>query len=247
MGTEIRDTLRPAVVLLTLFTLLTGIAYPLAITGIAQVALPYQANGSLVRDGSTVLGSALIGQGVARDDLFHGRPSAAGKGYDATASSGSNLAPGAPDLDKRIKGDVATLRGQGVTGGVPVDLVTTSASGLDPDISPEAALLQAPRVARARGLPVDVVTALARAQQVGAFAQHLDGLAHPRRRAEQDLEPPPRLGARGLQQRVGGRAGVDHAGGLAGPAGACRCVAISSRRLSASTLTCGAPIRPSGE
>ena len=159
MWTSFTQTLRPAIVLLTLFTLLTGIAYPLLITGVAQVLMPYQAGGSLIQDRTGVRGSVLIGQSFAAADMFHGRPSAAGKGYDAASSAGSNLAPGAPDLAKRISGDVAALRRDGVTGQIPADLVTTSASGLDPDISPAAAALQVPRVAKARGLPTGEIEA----------------------------------------------------------------------------------------
>ncbi len=157
MLTEIRSALRPAVVLLILFTLLLGVAFPLAITGIAQTVMPAQANGSLIRDNGKVVGSELIGQAFASDRYFHSRPSAAGDGYDASASAASNLAPGSKDLADRIGTDVAALRETGMTGVVPADLVTTSASGLDPHISPEAALLQAERVARARGFSADVV------------------------------------------------------------------------------------------
>lgn len=160
MFTDFRAALRPAFVLLLLFTILTGLAYPLAITGIAQVVMPAQANGSLVSDGGKVVGSSLIGQGFAAARYFRSRPSAAGKGYEANNSSGSNLAPGSADLVKRITGDIAALRKDGVTGPVPADLVTSSASGLDPDISPEAARIQVPRVAKTRGLPEGEVAAL---------------------------------------------------------------------------------------
>ena len=147
--------LRPAIVLVAVLTLITGIAYPLAITGIAQVAMPDQANGSLVRaaDG-TVIGSRLVGQRFAGEGWFHGRPTAAGaEGYDAASSGGSNLAPTSKALVDRIAADVGRLRAEGVAGPIPADLVTTSASGLDPHLSPEAARVQIPRVARARGLP----------------------------------------------------------------------------------------------
>lgn len=150
MLTEIRTALRPALVLLILFTALLGVVYPLLITAIAQVALPFQANGSLIQDNGKVFGSELIGQGFADARYFHTRPSAAGKGYDASASAASNLAPGSKDLADRIGSDVSVLRQQGMTGDIPTDLVTTSASGLDPHISPEAALLQVVRVAAAR-------------------------------------------------------------------------------------------------
>lgn len=149
MLTEIRTALRPALVVLLLLGALTGLAYPLAMTGLAQVALPAQANGSLIRDGNRVVGSALIGQNFTGAGYFHGRPSAAGKGYDASASAATNLAPGSKDLRDAIAERVAS---SGARGSVPADLVTTSASGLDPHISPQAALAQVSRVATARGL-----------------------------------------------------------------------------------------------
>lgn len=166
---DLTSALRPAIVLLLLLAALTGIAYPLAITGTAQFALPAQANGSLVRDGDRIVGSALIGQAFSAAGYFHGRPSAAGAGYDASASSGSNLGPTSRALADRIAGDVATLRSEGVTGALPADMVTASASGLDPHISPESAALQAPRVAAARNLPVDRVRALIGAHTNGAL------------------------------------------------------------------------------
>ena len=155
MNNDFTSSLRPAIVLTLLFGLLTGILYPLAITGVAQVAMPFQANGSVVRDAAgKAVGSALIGQNFAADRYFHPRPSAAGKmGYDGTASSGSNLGPAARGLADRVKGDVATARKQGIEGELPADLVTASASGLDPDLSPAAATAQIGRVAKARGLP----------------------------------------------------------------------------------------------
>ena len=161
MLAEIRSALRPALVLLFLLTALTGIAYPLAITGIAQIIFPSQANGSLIVDGGTVVGSELIGQNFADARYFHPRPSAAGKGYDASASAATNLAPDSRDLRDAIAARVADARTQGMTGiDVPADLVTTSASGLDPDLSPEAALFQVGRVAKARGMAPQSLQAL---------------------------------------------------------------------------------------
>lgn len=162
MLTEIRTALRPAVTSLLLLAGITGLAYPALITAVAQVALPAQANGSLIVDKGTVVGSELIGQGFAAPQYFHPRPSAAGKGYDASASAATNLAPGSKDLRDAIAGRVAEARAQGMTGGltIPPDLVTTSASGLDPNLSPEAAFWQIPRVAKARGIPEAEVRAL---------------------------------------------------------------------------------------
>lgn len=164
MLNDLTSALRPAVVLTLLFALLLGLAYPAAITGAGQLAFPYQANGSLLTEQGRVVGSALIGQNFTSPAYFHPRPSAAGKdGYDATASSGSNLGPTSQALADRIKGDVARL-GISPDASVPADLVTTSASGLDPDISPEAAFFQVARVAAVRKLPVARVRALVAAQ-----------------------------------------------------------------------------------
>lgn len=160
MGTDIKTAIRPAIVILLLFTLITGLIYPLAITGVAQVIFPHQANGSLVRDGNRIVGSELIGQNFARPEYFHPRPSAAGKGYDASASSGSNLGPTSKQLAENIKGGVDQARADGVKGDVPADMVTASGSGLDPDISPANAFAQVPRVANARGMPEGQVRTL---------------------------------------------------------------------------------------
>jgi K+-transporting ATPase ATPase C chain len=160
---DFTTALRPALVLTILFALLLGIAYPAALTGIGQVAFPHQANGSLIVENGQVRGSELLGQGFAGTGYFHGRPSAAGaNGYDASASAGSNLGPASQALSDRVTRDVAATR---TTPGnsVPADLVTTSASGLDPDISPEAALYQVNRVARARGVEADKVRGLVQA------------------------------------------------------------------------------------
>jgi K+-transporting ATPase ATPase C chain len=156
MLTDLRTALRPALVLTMMFALLLGIAYPLALAGLGQMFFPRQANGSLIRDGDHVIGSELIGQSFASDRYFHGRPSSAGSGYDALASAGSNLGPTNKALVERVKADVAAVGG----GPVPNDLVTTSGSGLDPHISPEAARFQIGRVARARGIPPQTLSHL---------------------------------------------------------------------------------------
>ncbi len=161
MTTFLRHRLWPAIALLISMTVITGVIYPVAVTAVAQVAFPSQANGSLiVVDGKTI-GSSLIGQAFSDDKYFWGRPSAAGKdGYDANGSAGSNLGPTSQALIDRITADVDRLRAANGGGPVPVDLVTTSASGLDPDISPAAAEYQVARVATARGMSADAVRAV---------------------------------------------------------------------------------------
>lgn len=159
-GADVRTAIRPAIMILLLFTVITGLAYPLAITGIAQVIFPHQANGSLIRDGDRIVGSELLAQGFAKPQYFRPRPSAAGKGYDASASSGSNLGSTSKQLADNIKQGVSKARSDGVTGPVPADMVTASGSGLDPDISPANAYAQVARVAKARGVPETQVRTL---------------------------------------------------------------------------------------
>jgi potassium-transporting ATPase KdpC subunit len=171
--------IRPAIILVIALTLITGLVYPLAMTGIAGVIFPYQAQGSLIERDGKVVGSALIGQVFADDKYFHGRPSATNTPdpkdstktvdapYNAANSGGSNLGPTNKALADRVKGDVDKLKAENPKATVPIDLVTTSASGLDPDISPEAALFQVPRVAKARNIPEERVRAL--------VADHVDG------------------------------------------------------------------------
>ena len=159
MGKDIITALRPAIVMTILFALLVGIAYPWAMTGLGQAIFPRAANGSLIEADGKVIGSTVIGQAFTSDRYFQTRPSAAGKGYDGLASSGSNLGPAAQALVDRVKPDIAKRRAEGVAGAIPADLVTASASGLDPDLSPAAARAQIARVARVRGMaPAAVAT-----------------------------------------------------------------------------------------
>lgn len=151
--------LRPAMMLTVVMTALTGLAYPYAVTGIAQIAFPHQANGSLIEKDGKVIGSSLIGQTFAGDKYFHGRPSAAGNGYDATASSGSNQGPTSKALIDRVTASVKDLQ-KTSDQPIPVDLVTASGSGLDPDITPAGANYQIARIAKARGLSVEQIQKL---------------------------------------------------------------------------------------
>jgi potassium-transporting ATPase KdpC subunit len=170
--------IRPAIVMVIVFTIVTGIAYPLAMTGIAQLIFPAQANGSLIERDGKVVGSALIGQPFADAKYFHGRPSATTDTdpndstktvpapYNAQNSSGSNLGPTSKALIDRVKGDVAKLKAEN-NKPIPVDLTTTSASGLDPDITPAAAAFQIPRIAKARNVPESVIVELVEQHTTG--------------------------------------------------------------------------------
>lgn len=164
--------IRPALVMVVVLTVITGLVYPLGLTGLAQGLFPRQANGSLIEKNGTVIGAALIGQSFADDKYFHGRPSATTDTdpndptktvpapYNAANSAGSNLGPTSKTLVDRVREDVGKRISENPSAAVPVDLVTTSASGLDPDITPAGALFQAPRVAKARGLAEDRVRQL---------------------------------------------------------------------------------------
>jgi potassium-transporting ATPase KdpC subunit len=164
--------IRPAIVVLVILTLITGLVYPLVMTGIAEVIFPRQAQGSMIESDGKIVGSALIGQLFTDDKYFHGRPSATtapdpkdstktvAAPYNAENSGGSNLGPSNKALIDRVQSDIDTLKKENPSAPVPIDMVTTSASGLDPDISPEAALFQVPRIAKARNLPEDRVRQL---------------------------------------------------------------------------------------
>jgi K+-transporting ATPase ATPase C chain len=174
--------IRPAIIVLIVLTLITGLAYPLAMTAIAGAIFPKQAQGSLIEKNGKVVGSALIGQEFKDDKYFHGRPSATSAPdpadstktvpapYNAANSGGSNLGPTSKALNDRVKEDVEKLKAENSSAAVPVDLVTTSASGLDPDISPEGALFQVPRVAKARQIPEDRVRQLVTENTQGRLA-----------------------------------------------------------------------------
>jgi potassium-transporting ATPase KdpC subunit len=174
--------IRPAILLFLALTLITGLGYPLAMTAIAGVLFPKEAAGSLLERDGKVVGSALIGQEFKSEKYFHGRPSATtapdpvdstksvAAPYNAANSGGSNLGPTSKALNDRVKADVDKLKAENPQGTIPVDLVTASGSGLDPDISPEAALFQAPRVAKARDMPEDRVRALVADNTQGRFA-----------------------------------------------------------------------------
>ena len=173
--------IRPAIVFIVALTLITGLAYPLAMTGIAGVIFPSRAQGSLIEKDGQVVGSELIGQVFTSDGYFHGRPSATNMPdpqdstktvdapYNAANSMGSNLGPTNQALIDRVKGDVEKLKEENPSAPVPIDLVTTSGSGLDPNISPEAALFQIPRIAKARNMPEDRVRQLVQEQTEGRF------------------------------------------------------------------------------
>jgi K+-transporting ATPase ATPase C chain len=173
--------IRPAIVVLLALTLITGLVYPLAMTGIAEVIFPRQAQGSLIERDGKVVGSELIGQVFTSDKYFHGRPSATTAPdpkdatktipapYNAANSGGSNLGPSNKALIDRVQGDIEALKKENPAAAVPADLVTTSASGLDPHISPEAALFQVPRIAKARNLPEDRIRQLVEDNAEGRF------------------------------------------------------------------------------
>jgi K+-transporting ATPase ATPase C chain len=155
-----KQHLRIAIIMTLVTTVLFGVIYPLAVTGLAQLFFPARANGSLITSGGKIIGSQLLGQSFSSPGYFHSRPSSAGDGYDANSSGGSNLGPTNHQLLDRVKSDVEKLHAENPGTPIPVDLVTSSASGLDPDISPAAADFQAPRIARERRLSEAAVRAL---------------------------------------------------------------------------------------
>jgi len=172
-----KQILVPAIMLTLVITVVTGLVYPLAVTGLAQVIFPHQANGSLITANGKIVGSALIGQKFTRPEYFHGRLSAAGDGYDAANSGGTNLGPTNQALVNRVRDDIKKFREQNptYTGPIPADLLTSSASGLDPDISPASAYAQIDRVAKARGVPAaairDAVDRYTEARQLGVLGE----------------------------------------------------------------------------
>ncbi|HTT64894.1 MAG TPA: potassium-transporting ATPase subunit KdpC [Bryobacteraceae bacterium] len=154
-----KQIMLPAIRLTLVLTVLTGLIYPLVVTGLSQLLFPRQANGSLIERNGKIVGSALIGQKFTRPEYFHGRPSAAGDGYDAANSGATNFGPTNQNLVNRVRDDIKKFRQENPTykGPIPADLLTTSASGLDPDISPASAYAQADRVAKARGVPAAAI------------------------------------------------------------------------------------------
>lgn len=174
---RITQNILTAVLVTVLTTVLLGVVYPLVITGLAQTLFRDKANGQLIRDGEHVVGSAIIGQRFSSPAYFHGRPSAAGTGYDASNSGGTNLGPTNKTLIDRVAAAVAAARTEHPDAPAPIDLVTSSASGLDPDLSPDAAMFQVPRVAKARGIAQAELRQLVREQ---IEARQLGFLGEPR-------------------------------------------------------------------
>jgi len=172
--------IKPAILITLIFTVITGLIYPLAITGLSQALFSHQANGSLITAGGKVIGSSLIGQNFAKPEYFHSRSSAAGdKGYDGMASGGTNLSPTNPALQKRLtdSADAFHKENPAFSGAIPADAITTSASGLDPHISPDTAFAQGDRVAKARSVPVEQIRSLVQSHIEG---RQLGFLGEPR-------------------------------------------------------------------